>query len=242
LWVVLALSIVHAAAGGIGVLRLRWQAKALSAAAGISIAYVFLDLIPGLADAQDVIESVGMLPGLEIHVFAVALVGLTVAFWVETAARKSHRDRRSVGTTDETGEGPFRLAVASFIVYNSAIGYSVARPGDEAIASLWLYALAMGLHFIVNDHALAEHHGSRYRKWGRWLLIAALWAGWIVGIVPALRIPPEMLALVLAYVAGGVILNVLRHELPDTDRTADVVAFAAGSAVFGALLVLSSTG
>jgi zinc transporter ZupT len=242
LWVVLALAGVHAAAGLTSVLQLRWQASALSAAAGVSIAYVFLDLMPELAKAQDLIGSLRNLPGLEINVFALALIGVTVAFWVEIAARKSRRGPGSAGISGETGKGPYRLAIASFVIYNAAIGYTVARPGDEAITSLWLYALAIGLHFIVNDHALAEHHGSRYRTWGRWLLVAALLGGWVVGMVPTLRIPPEMMALVLAYVAGGVILNVFRHELPDTDRTADALAFAASSVAFGSLLLLSSGG
>ena len=52
------------------------------------------------------------------------------------------------------------------------------------------------------------------------------------------EIPPAALALVLAFIAGSTILNILRNELPDTDRSADVVAFALGAAVY-AILILS---
>ncbi|MBW2587914.1 MAG: hypothetical protein JRD92_13340, partial [Deltaproteobacteria bacterium] len=45
------------------------------------------------------------------------------------------------------------------------------------------------------------------------------------------------LALVLAFIAGGTILNILRNELPDTDRTADVAAFALGALAYGVLLL-----
>ncbi len=242
LWAILALAIVHAAAGTTAALGLRWQPRVLSAAAGISLAYVFLDLIPTLADGQELIDASGLLPGLERHVFILALVGFTVAFWVETEARRSRLRQRQTGAADETGNGPFWLGIVSFVVLNAAIGYIVASPGDDAVQPLWLFAVAMGLHFAVNDHALTEHHGARYRTWGRWLLVAGLLAGWIVGMVPALEIPPQALALVLAYIAGGVIMNVLRHELPDTDRTADVVAFAAGAAVYGALVLALTTG
>ncbi len=123
------------------------------------------------------------------------------------------------------------------MVFNGAIGYTLASPGDEAVEPLWLFALAMGLHFLVNDHSLAEHHGERYRRWGRWLLVAGLLGGWVVGIVPGLEIPPTALALVLAYIAGGTILNILRHELPNTDRNADVAAFAVGAASYGGLVL-----
>jgi len=240
LWVILALAFIHAAAGTTTTLHLRWRTRVLSAAAGVSVAYVFLDQLPSLARGQQLIDASGLLSGLESHVFILSLLGFTVAFWVETAARRSREDRRSVGGADQTGDGPFRLAVASFLIYNAAIGYAVAHPADEAIAPLWLFALAMGLHFAVNDHSLVEHHGARYQTWGRWLLVAGLLGGWILGVIPALVIPAEALALVLAYVAGGVIMNILRHELPASDRTGDVLAFAAGAAVYGSLVLLLS--
>jgi len=242
LWVMLALSGVHAAAGLTSVLQIRWQARVLSAAGGISVAFVFLDLIPSLAEAQQLIGSRGILAGLEFNVFVLALIGFIVAFWVETSARKSRQENPESAGAEGVGQGPFRLSMASFVIYNAAIGYTVARHDDAGMRSLWLYALAMGLHLIVNDHALSEHHGARYRAWGRWLLVATLLGGWVVGMVPALRIPPEAIMLVLAYLAGGVILNVVRHELPDTDRRADVLAFAAGAAVFGVALLLAQAG
>jgi hypothetical protein len=242
LWAILGLAIVHAAAGTTAALGLRWQPRVLSAAAGVSVAYVFLDLLPTLADGQQLIDASGFLPGLESHVFILALVGCTVSFWVETEARKSRRRRHNADGADETGDGTFWLGVVSFVFLNAAIGYIVANPGDAAVQPLWLFAIAMGLHFAVNDHALTEHHGARYRTWGRWLLVGGLLGGWSVGMVPALEIPPQALALVLAYISGGVIMNVLRHELPDTDRTADAVAFAAGAAVYGALVLALTTG
>ena len=58
-----------------------------------------------------------------------------------------------------------------------------------------------------------------------------------MGIVPQFEVPPAGLALVLAYVSGGTIMNILRHELPDTDRSADVVAFVTGAAIYGILVL-----
>jgi hypothetical protein len=59
----------------------------------------------------------------------------------------------------------------------------------------------------------------------------------LIGILPVAEIRPDILALVLAYIAGGTIMNILRHELPDTDRSSDVVAFATAAAVYGVLLL-----
>jgi len=234
---VLALAIVHVCAGTTSALRRQWQPRVLSAASGISVAYVFLDLLPALADRQNLIDRSGFLPDLERHVYIMAVVGLTVAFWVETASRSSRRRHRDAGEANQTGNATFSLSVLSFCIFNGTIGYAVASPGDEAVEPLWMFAIAMGLHFMANDHSLVEHHGERYQRVGRWLLCGGLLAGWIVGTVPRLEVRPEALALVLAYIAGGTIMNILRHELPDTDRSADVASFAAAAAIYGALVL-----
>jgi hypothetical membrane protein len=127
--------------------------------------------------------------------------------------------------------------MVSFAVLNAAIGSAVASPGDRAVEPLWMFAVAMGLHFAANDQSLIEHHGKRYQEIGRWLLVVGLIVGWLIGVLPAFEIRPDLLALLLAYIAGGTIMNILRHELPDTDRSSDVFAFAAGATVYGVLLL-----
>ena len=81
----------------------------------------------------------------------------------------SRRGRRSMGERDQTGTATFWLSIISFMVLNAAIGYAVASPGDRAVEPLWMFAVAMGLHFLANDHSLVEHHGDRYQHIGRWL-------------------------------------------------------------------------
>ncbi len=234
---VLVLAVVHLYAGTAVALGRQWGPRALSAASGVSVAYVFLDLMPSLAEQQNLIDHIDLFPGLDRHIYILALVGLTVSFWVETASRESRRRHRAAGGPDQTGTAAFWLSILSFVVLNAAIGYAVASPGDEAVEPLWTFALAMGLHFLVNDHSLVEHHGDRYRTIGRWLLVVGLITGWLIGVLPEVEIRPEALALVLAYIAGGTILNILRHELPDTDRSGDVLAFVAGAGVYGVLLL-----
>ena len=210
----------------------------LSLASGISVSYVFLDLLPDLSERQATIDALGILTLLDRHVYVLALVGLVIAFWVETASRESRRQRRRSGGPDQTGGLVYRLSIASFVVQNGAIGYAVGSPGDQAVEPMWLFAVALGLHFLVNDHSLVEHHGDRYQNQGRWWLVGALLVGWAVGSAGSIRLPGVVLALVLSYIAGGTILNILRHELPDTDRSADVGALVLGTAGYTALLLL----
>ena len=234
---VTALAVVHLSARAVTALPSRWRPRALSAAAGISVSYIFLELLPDLSDRQVLIETRGILPELEHHVYILALVGLTVFFAVETTSRKSSGRSVGSGISEVTGNGAFWFSMISFVVLNASIGYAVAIPGDEAVKPLWLFVLAMGLHFLANDSSLVEHHGERYERTGRWLLVGGLLAGWLIGMVPRFEIPPEALALVLAFIAGGTIFNILRNELPDTDRKADVAAFALGATGYAVLLL-----
>lgn len=233
----LALCAVYGAAGSAPVLRRRWTPRMLSFASGLSVSYVFLDLLPGLSKQQSGIEAVGFLSALNRHVYIVALLGLVVAFWVETASRESRKRQRDLGRPDRTEATVFAFSMASGVVQHVATGYAVGSPGDAAVQPLWLFVLALGLHFLVNDHAMVEHHGQRYAVGGRVLLVAALLAGWTIGFVDSLSIPGVALTLALSYIAGGTILNILRHELPDTRRTTDVWAFALGAACYTLLLL-----
>jgi zinc transporter ZupT len=234
---ILALCIVHIVSGANFVQRRRWTPTLLSLAAGISVSYIFLELLPDLVERQEVIEDAGFLPMLDRHVYIFSLLGLIVAFWVEVLSRKSRRRQRDAGKADQTSNAVFRLGIVSAAIENLAIGFAVGSPGDNAVEPLWLFVAAIGLHFLVDDHSLSEHHGPPYRRFGRWWLVAALGSGWFLGAAFGLEIPDVVLALALAYVSGGTILNTLRHELPDTHRSPDVFAFAVGAGAYTVILL-----
>ena len=92
----------------------------------------------------------------------------------------------------------------------------------------------MALHFVVNDYGLREHHKHRYARIGRWALAAAVLAGSAAGL--PVEIPEPALALVVALLAGGVILNVLKEELP-SEREGRFWSFALGADASAALLL-----
>jgi hypothetical protein len=93
-------------------------------AGGISVAYVFVHLLPDLAEEQQAIrEAVGeTFSFLEYHVYLVALVGLATFYGLERAAKISRRRRRTVDKEDSTEAGIFWLHIASFTAYNALIG------------------------------------------------------------------------------------------------------------------------
>ncbi len=220
---------VHALSGRLRFLDVVPRSIWLSAAGGVSVAYVLVHLLPELGHGQQAVDE--GLPGLaflEDHVYLMALVGLSLFYWVELVSRS--RDHARFGP-----DGRFWFSIASFALYNAVIGYLVVHREDEAASDLVLFSVAIGVHFVVNDHALRQHHRSSYDRTGRWLLVAAIAAGWVVGQLTELS--EAALGLLIAFIGGGVILNVLKEELPE-ERRSRFWAFALGAGAYAALLQL----
>jgi hypothetical protein len=235
----LVLAALHLLAGRLRFLGGTPRSIYLSLAGGVSVAYVFVHLLPELAEGQETVSRAaeGALDFAERHVYLLALAGLASFYGLERAAVVSRRRSRTAGETDATGPGVFWLHVGSFALYNALIGYLLLhRAGEESVQSLLVFTAAMGLHFVVNDYGLREHHKQMYDHVGRWILAAAILFGYALGLAVAIR--PAALALLFALLAGGVVLNVLKEELPE-ERESRFWAFALGAGAYAALLLVA---
>ena len=128
------------------------------------------------------------------------------------------------------------MHVASFSAYNALIGYLLLHRETPGFQSLFLFAFALGLHFVVNDHALREDHKELYDRTGRWVLAAAVLVGWGIGLFG--EISEAALAVLFAFLAGGIILNVLKEEIPE-ERESSFWAFAMGAAFYTVVLLIA---
>ena len=108
------------------------------------------------------------------------------------------------------------------------------HPEEPDMENLFLYSLAMGLHFIVNDFGLRENHKHIYDRIGRWILAAAIIVGWVVG--SGTQIGEATIAVLFAFIAGVIVLNVLKEELPE-ERESCFWAFGLGAVIYSALLL-----
>ena len=227
-----------------GVPRSAW----LSAFGGVSVAYVFGHLLPELAEGQEAIESAGhhggetaasadgpLLEFLENHVYLVALIAVVVFYGVEKHSLTSRRNRRDRSGEEFTDSSAFWLSIASFAAYNAVIGYLLLRGDLEDLSALALYTFALAVHFVVNDFGLREHHEHRYELVGRWVIAAGVLVGWLIGVLT--EVPERVIALIVAFIGGGVILNVLKEELPG-ERQARFMPFLAGAVLYTAVLQL----
>lgn len=217
---------LHVAGGTVRALDRVPRSRVLSAAGGVAVAYVFVHLLPELARIQEAVTRTGSLQTLERHTYLVALIGVTLFYSLEQLARRSSGDPAAKDTVGW-------LQVASYAAYNAVIGYVlVQREADGR--SLWFFAVAIGLHMLVNDHGLRHHHGRLYHGRGRWVVTGALVGGWALGRSTTLG--EAVVGIPLAFVAGGVILNILKEELPE-DRASRITPFLLSAAVYAALLL-----
>jgi hypothetical protein len=93
----------------------------------------------------------------------------------------------------------------------------------------------MGLHFILSDRGLEENYGALFDRWKpRLFLTGALLAGWVLSVLfaPTRSITVGVLT---AFLAGSVMLNVFKEEIPSARRSS-LPWFLTGLAAYAALL------
>jgi zinc transporter ZupT len=208
------------------------RSKWLSFAGGSAVAYIFLHLLPELQEWQEAVQEKheDRLGFLEHPLYLVSLLGLTVFYGLERMM-KVHQDNRG---KEESDTEIFWLHIASFSLYNGLIGYLLRQQEYENVGGLLLFALAMGFHFFVNDAGLLSHHKEDYQHKGRWVVSVAVLAGWALSLV--IGFSEAGVGFLFAFLAGGVVLNVLKEELPE-DRKSNFWAFLSGVIFYAGLLL-----
>ena len=199
---------------------LPWQ----EVAGGIAIAYVFLDLLPTLANVQITFPKSNLWSTQ--GGYFLSLLGLLLVYSLKAQMRPGVL---------------FNASMTTQAIYNLLFSYLLSH--TARILDCLLLFIAVGLHYWVNDHSLAEHFPKRYRHYGRWILAIALFLGW--GLAQAVLVLQGVnsqgqgiaIAAIQAFLAGSIILNVLTQELPEA-RRGKVFPFTAGALGYAAVLML----
>ena len=231
----LALAAVYALGPWLRPLGAEHPRRQVSVAAGASMAYVFLDLLPELgARHRELLESAaGSLIFAEQRLYLLALVGFVALYGLDHLVLAA----RASGETSAGGDAA-RLAlwlhVGGFALYSFVIGYMLVSRQADGWSSLGLFLVAMAFHLTVVDHALAREHGSAYDTLGRWVLAASVVVGWLAGAT--LQIPEIAVSRLFAFVAGGVVMTAANEELP-REKMGRFGWFVLGAVVYGAVLL-----
>lgn len=209
---IIILSLVHI---GLGIFKTFSPPKLLSFGSGVAIAYVFVDLLPNLCTSDQLIRESGFLPFFEKHVYILALTGFLFFYFIE---KKKYEI----------------FSVMSYLFFNFLIGYSIGDINDQDVRPLALFTFAIGLHYFTTDYAMREKNPVEYHQLIRWLCVLALFTGWATNFW--IELPKTAVALMAAYIAGGVILNVTRHELP-ANKPNDMTSFLVGAVLYTVLII-----
>jgi hypothetical protein len=234
--VALVFCAVYAVAGRLQVLQRQFPRRWLSLAAGVSVAYVFVDILPELgARHRGFVEAAGQeLLFAEQRIYLGALLGFLFFYGLEHLVFASRvPDAPQDGT--ETNRAAFRLHIGGYALYSWLIGYLLMSRAIRGGLSLGLYAAAMALHFAVVGNALVREHGHAYRRRGRWLLAASVLAGWLTSATAPMA--DAVISRLFAFVAGGVVMTSMNEELP-REREGRFWWFVLGAAGYAIILLM----
>lgn len=229
------LAIIHVFGYRLTFLQAIPRSKWLSMAGGISVGYVFVHLLPELQEFQEHINTSTRLDMFVNHTYCMAMLGLVGFYGIERAV-KVHDLRKKERPTLQINKSIFWVHITSFATYNALIGYLLVHRESDTTLALVLFFVAMAFHFFVNDYGLLANHEESYLRIGRWIVSGAVLAGWLLGLFTT--ISETVLAFIFSFLAGAIVLNVLKEELPE-ERKSNFWAFLIGALAYSLLLIFS---
>jgi hypothetical protein len=221
-----------------GVGRFWTRRRYVSAAAGISVAYIFVDVLPELEVQRQVVVGAAATTEIlfaEQRIYLLALLSFVGVYGLQHMVLVAREGRRDADVR-QGADAVYWIHLGGYALYSALIGYLVIDRTERGPIALAFYAFAMAVHFIIVDHALAEEHGRAYAPRGRRLLAASILFGWAIG--EAVPLSPPVVARLFALLAGGVVITSLRTELPD-DRQGRFWPFCLASVIFASVLVFA---
>lgn len=212
------------------------RSKFLSLAGGVAVSYVFIHILPELSENQEAIEGLiknRYLDALEDHIYLISLLGLVAFYGLERMSKVSKRNNPD---KDTASKSVFWIHLSSTAIYNAVTGYLLLNRENDTLVSLILYGTAIGLHFFVVDHGLRVYYKKIYDLYGRWVLSLGSLLGFVIGY--NMKVNQVFLSVLFAFLAGGIILNILKEELPE-ERQSSFGAFFLGAFGYSVLLLMT---
>jgi hypothetical protein len=215
----------------------------MSFADGISITYIFLQLLPEIthladeelhSDESHVLRFSGRLEALsawgEQNPFLPLLVGFTLFYGLERGIERPVDRASSDGAVRPAH---FWVHMVGMSLYKILLGYLMGQ--ITSVSGLLIFAFAIMMHFLVIDFHLLEMHRSAYRRIGRWILTGAFLVGWALST--QVEIAPSVLAMLVSFVAGGAVLLIIQDEFSESNDNS-YVAFLGAVFLYGSLLLV----
>ena len=233
----LALALVYVFGGRLQFERFPHRRRLLSLGAGLSVAYVFIQLFPELREAHEQFLEATAHRNLlfpEHRVAFAALVGFVLYYGLEHLVAWS---RGSVEGEEPGGhaEPVYWLHIGGFAAYSALVSYLPFHMPEAGLKVLGLYFAPMFVHLLGVDHSLRREHGALYDSKGKWVLAAAVLAGAALGSL--FEIPIPILSTLRGLISGGVVINSMIMELPK-ENEGRFGAFCLGAIGYAVLLIV----
>ena len=206
----------------------------VSFSGGTAVAYVFLHMLPSLVENNEPLGKLlsqydPLTPLLDLGIFIAALIGFMVYYGLERLAWR-------VGNVQRENQRPvYYLHVFLFALYNFLITYTMPLRVQTGLSFAVIFAVAIGLHFMLVDRNFSAHFGKQFSGKARLMFLLALLLGWVVTVVTD-PVNVLLVSLMVAFLAGSVLYNVFREELP-MGKNSSFGGFCVGVILFAGLLL-----
>jgi hypothetical protein len=212
----------------------RW----LDIAAGVAVAYVFVDLFPHLASKQHVLLAAldsGLTGFLEHHAYLVALFGFAV--FLGANLRSEELDllppEQAPPRIIKAGVAVVVLSVSAYVCL---LGYMLGEQPDHRAEPVVIFALAMAIHMIGVAHSMRSRIPVLYDRVHRFVFAGAALLGWAIGVL--VDVPDTTYALWFSFLAGSIIAVTVTCELRRITTNTRFGFFFLGTSFFAGMLLL----
>lgn len=184
------------------------RTRILSFGGGLAVAYVFLQLIPEVEEAHEYLGD---------FMHFVILFSFLGFYALETAFLRHDRRIEESGHQDNAGGLSFWLHIGLTWFYTAMVIFALPADVSESLYVAVIVGLAIALHVTYKSYVMHEHHQRAYEAYGQFVLVLSPLAGWLAHVV--IQPSEAVFDIVIAVLAGFLMQNVFREELPAHDLT-----------------------
>ncbi len=176
---------------------------------GVAIAYVFLILFPEVEHSREWYGA---------SIYVVTVISLLVFYALEIllsnmTSASDHGEHTEHGGHN-TARFWFHIAIIWF--YTWLVVFTVPEEAADNLVYVLAGSATIGVHLLYKDYVLRGHYDSRFEQAGRFVLTLAPLAGWASHQL--VKPTDGLLELLIAVLAGILILSVFQEELPPVEK------------------------
>ena len=217
-WEILMVALILGAAHVISprVFKLRKHPERQDAfSGGLSVAYVFLHLIPSLDASRELVGP---------RIYFVSLLGFVVFYGLDVLFRPPRH----------THPTRYHAYLGVFFLYDGLMVFTLGLELPPTAILTLVFAVSLSLDVLSTDIELQGEYGARFVKSGRWVLLAGVAGGYALSLVR--RPHPLVVDILTAALAGFMMFHIFNEVFP-VSRNKKFPAFLAGLLTFWLLHV-----